>query len=106
MSMTANGLGRLSAHVLDGKAEFEALAVRKDRSVFDKHVLMVKRIDANGDFLGHYCFMRDISEQKRAEEALRQAEQKYRAIVENAIGRHFSNTEHARMEITDYVHSR
>jgi PAS domain S-box-containing protein len=76
----------------EGKAEFEAQAVRKDKSVFDKHVLMVKRIDANGNFLGHYCFMRNITEQKRAEEALRQAEQKYRAIFENAVEGIFQTT--------------
>jgi PAS domain S-box-containing protein len=51
-----------------GTAEFEARAVRKDGSTFYKQVLMVKRTDANGDQLGHYCFMRDISERKRMEE--------------------------------------
>jgi PAS domain S-box-containing protein len=60
--------------VSEGKAEFEARAVRKDDSVFHKHVLMVKRVDKEGHFIGHHCFMRDITERRRAEEALRQLE--------------------------------
>ncbi|HEX4639237.1 MAG TPA: PAS domain S-box protein [Chthoniobacterales bacterium] len=75
-----------------GKSEFEACAIRKDGSVFDKHVLMVKRVDADGTLLGHYCFMRDITEHKRAQEALLHAEQKYRAIVENAVEGIFQTT--------------
>jgi PAS domain S-box-containing protein len=78
--------------VADGKSEFEARAVRKDGSIFDKHVLMVKRVDATGNHLGHYCFMRDITEEKRAQEALRHAEQKYRSIFENAIEGMFQTT--------------
>ncbi len=51
----------------EGKGEFEALAVRKDGSTFYKHVLMVKRVDERGDFIGHHCFMRDITARKNAE---------------------------------------
>jgi PAS domain S-box-containing protein len=75
-----------------GNAEFDVRAVRKDGSLFYKHVLMVKRTDANGKLLGHYCFMRDITERKQAEEALRQTEQKYRAIFENAVEGIFQTT--------------
>jgi two-component system, cell cycle sensor histidine kinase and response regulator CckA len=52
----------------EGKGEFEARAVRKDGSLFYKHGLMVKRTDADGKLLGHYCFMRDITERKRMEQ--------------------------------------
>ena len=38
--------------VSEGKAEFEARAVRKDGSVFHKHVLMVKGIDKEGKLTG------------------------------------------------------
>ncbi|HZY31555.1 MAG TPA: PAS domain S-box protein [Candidatus Methylomirabilis sp.] len=72
-------------HVLsEGKAEFESRAVRKDGSVFHKHVFMVKRVDKEGNFIGHHCFMRDITERKRAEEALRTTERKFRELVESA----------------------
>ena len=52
----------------EGKAEFEAQGVRKNGSLFYKHVLMVKRTDTDGNFLGHHCFMRDISERRRMEQ--------------------------------------
>lgn len=86
------GLETYQRMLSGGKAEFEARAVRKDGSTFYKHVLMVKRTDAAGKVLGHYCFMRDITERKQAEEALREAEQKYRSIFENAIEGIFQTT--------------
>jgi PAS domain S-box-containing protein len=52
----------------EGDGEFEARAVRKDGSLFYKHVLMAKRTAKDGTFLGHHCFMRDITERKQAEE--------------------------------------
>ena len=55
----------------DGKAEFEARAVRKDGSQFHKRVLMVRIDDADGVMTGHHCFMRDITERKQFEQELR-----------------------------------
>ena len=54
-----------------GKAEFEAKGIRKDGSDFYKHVLLVKRIDEQGQHSGHHCFMRDITERKVIEDSLR-----------------------------------
>jgi PAS domain S-box-containing protein len=50
-----------------GIAELEARAVRKDGTQFHKLVMMVKISAPDGQMLGHHCFMRDISERKRAE---------------------------------------
>jgi hypothetical protein len=50
-----------------GIAELEARAVRKDGSQFFKLVMMVKISAPDGQTLGHHCFMRDISERRRAE---------------------------------------
>ena len=52
----------------EGKAEFEARAVRKDGRRFYKQVLMVKRVNATGHYIGHHCFMRDITARRQAEE--------------------------------------
>jgi PAS domain S-box-containing protein len=68
--------------VSEGQAEFEARAVRKDRSVFHKHVLMVKMVDKDDTFIGHHCFMRDITERKRAEEALRETNDTLEAVIQ------------------------
>ena len=53
--------------IRDGTAEFEARALRKDGSTFYKHVLMVTITGPAGNRIGHHCFMRDITERKRAE---------------------------------------
>jgi PAS domain S-box-containing protein len=50
-----------------GKAEVEARALRKDGSVFDKQVVMVKAYDQQQQFIGHYCFMKDISDRREVE---------------------------------------
>lgn len=51
----------------NGKAEAEVRAVRKDGSVFDKQVVMVKVSDKQQQFVGHYCFMKDISDRREIE---------------------------------------
>ncbi len=50
-----------------GKAEVEARAVREDGSVFDKQVVMVRAYDQQQQFVGHYCFMKDISDRREIE---------------------------------------
>ncbi|AFY76962.1 PAS domain S-box [Pleurocapsa sp. PCC 7327] len=50
----------------NGKAEMEVRALRKDGSVFDKQVVMVKVSDKQ-QFVGHYCFMKDISDRREIE---------------------------------------
>jgi len=53
--------------LIDGKAEFEARALRKDGTVFDKQVVMVKAYDQQQQFIGNYCFMKDISDRREIE---------------------------------------
>ncbi len=66
------------------KGEFEAKAIRKDGSTFYKQVLMVKKVDKNGKPIGHHCFMRDITERKFSEEALRDSETRLQGILDNS----------------------
>ncbi|MBI5855247.1 MAG: PAS domain S-box protein [Nitrospirae bacterium] len=67
----------------EGKGEFEAQAVRKDGSLFFKHVLMVKRTGKDGTLLGHHCFMRDITERKQLEQQADRSERLVASILEN-----------------------
>ncbi len=57
----------------EGKVKVEAKGLRKDGSVFYKELTLISNMDRNGQFKGHYCFMKDITERKDAEEALRKA---------------------------------
>ncbi len=68
----------------DGKGELEARAVRKDGSLFHKRVLMVRIEDADGEMTGYHCFMRDITERKQAEDALRASETRSRTLLEGS----------------------
>jgi PAS domain S-box-containing protein len=52
---------------LRGKAEVEARAIRKDGSVFDKQVVLVQADDPPQQVVGHYCFMKDISDRREIE---------------------------------------
>jgi PAS domain S-box-containing protein len=60
-------------HMLtNGKVEVEARGVRKDGSIFYKQLVMVNAYDQQQQFIGHYCFCKDISERKLAEAKIRE----------------------------------
>ncbi|MGI9227772.1 MAG: PAS domain S-box protein, partial [Gammaproteobacteria bacterium] len=52
--------------------EFNIKGVRKDGSSIFKHVLISKRLDNEGAFIGHRCFMKDISAQVEIEKQHKQ----------------------------------
>ncbi|MEG4275741.1 MULTISPECIES: PAS domain S-box protein [unclassified Microcoleus] len=56
----------------EGRVEVETRGVRKDGSVFYKQLVMISTYDEQQQLLGHYCFMKDISDRKKAELALEQ----------------------------------
>ncbi len=58
-----------------GKEEAEGMGIRKDGSIFYKQVVAIKAFDRNKNFIGHYRFMKDITERKRAELELQQAKE-------------------------------
>ena len=58
----------------EGKVEAEARGVRKDGSLFYQQLVMIAAFDKQQQFNGHHCFMKDISDRKRAEAYLRQSE--------------------------------
>jgi len=53
------------------KAEVEVRGVRKDGAVFYQQLVLVKANDRETRFTGHFCFMRDITERKQAEEQIK-----------------------------------
>ena len=70
---------------ISGKVEAEARAVRKDGSIFYKQVVMIKTHNKEEKFIGHYCFTKDITERKRAEEKkLRESENRFRKIFDHS----------------------
>ncbi|MBX3348915.1 MAG: PAS domain-containing protein [Nitrospira sp.] len=63
-----------------GKAEAELRGVKRDGSVFYKHVVLVKQDGAGKRIPGHFCFVWDVTESKRIE-ALHDAEKQALELV-------------------------
>jgi PAS domain S-box-containing protein len=64
--------------------EYEKEYIRKDGTVFPISIQVWLVRDAHGEPQGMWGIVRDITERKRAEELLRESEEKYRRIVEIA----------------------
>jgi PAS domain S-box-containing protein len=74
------------ARVLAGQpiSHYETQRIRKDGSVVDVSISLSPIKNAVGEVVGVSSISRDITERKRAEEALREAQEGFRTAVENA----------------------
>jgi PAS domain S-box-containing protein len=68
--------------LLNGKVEVEARGIRIDGSIFYKQLVMVTAYDLQQQLIGHYCFMKNISDRKLAETQLRQQEEFLQSIYD------------------------
>ncbi|HEY6838569.1 MAG TPA: PAS domain-containing methyl-accepting chemotaxis protein, partial [Geobacteraceae bacterium] len=68
-----------------GLAEGEFVRVRKDGSRFTASVVVTRRTDASGNPIGFLLVSSDITEQKVAEENLRNASQYARSLIEASL---------------------
>ncbi|MBE9178788.1 PAS domain S-box protein [Oculatella sp. LEGE 06141] len=50
-----------------GKVELDTRGIRSDGTVFDKQVMLIARFDPQQQFMGHYCFVKDISDRREVE---------------------------------------
>lgn len=56
-----------------GQAAIEPRAIKKDGSLFNARITLIKKEDEDGNFLGNYCFMTDITQRKTTEINLKSA---------------------------------
>jgi PAS domain S-box-containing protein len=74
---------RLLEHALrEGKYQEEGWRVRKDGSLFWANALLTALYDTRGNLQGFGKVTRDMTDSRKAQEALRQSEERFRLLVE------------------------
>jgi len=68
-----------------GEFNIEGTGLRKDGSIIPIAIRAKSLWDEEGNYAGHICIVTDISERKIKEQILKESEEKYRILLDNAL---------------------
>jgi len=68
----------------EGVSSYDALSPRRDGSLCPVNLTLSPLINEVGKLIGFSAIIRDISEQQRAQEALRESENRFRALIQKS----------------------
>ena len=69
-----------------GKSEIEARGITRDGNLSHSQIVLVKAWDQKQRFVGHHCFMKDITARKQAEASLQKTELKLTNLLRHVPG--------------------
>jgi signal transduction histidine kinase len=87
----------------EGRAEAEVVGIRKDRSVFWKQIVLVKAHNQRGQWMGHFCFMKDITDRKLGEEAVREYAERLQGLSRRVVEVQEEERRHLARELHDEI---
>ena len=91
-----------------GRVEAEIRGLRKDGSLFYKQVTMIAELAPDGQFQGHYCFLKDITDRKAVEETVKQQLAAIEAAIDGIAiltGGTYTYLNQAHLALFGYQHS-
>lgn len=87
----------------EGRAELEIQGVRQGQPPTWRQILMVKALDQDGRWSGHYCFTKDITERRRAQQALEQTVARLQDLSRRLVEVQEEERRHLACELHDEV---
>jgi signal transduction histidine kinase len=77
--------------------------MRKDRSVFWSQIVLVKANNQQAQWMGHFCFMKDITDRKLGEEALREYADRLQGLSRRVVEVQEEERRHLARELHDEI---
>jgi len=87
----------------EGRAEAEVRGLRKDGTVYWKHIVIIKAQNQREKSTAHYCFMKDITERTQAESALRDLAKRLQVLSRRVVEVQEQERRHLARELHDEI---
>jgi PAS domain S-box-containing protein len=72
--------------LVEGKSEIETRGIKRDGNLSHSRIVLITGRDSTKQFVGHYCFMKDITARKQAEASLEKTESRLANLLRHVPG--------------------